>query len=132
MHTDLSIPALHMQLFPFLQPIIDAVKNAPCNLTLIAPASPNVLRIFKMAYERYCGGDSEWADTDACTNTRKIIEIDQVAVDNARKLADMNMQGQPRARTHKLEDSLRDRRRGRAAADTQLQGGGDDRIGARC
>ena len=94
MHTDLSIPALHLQLFPFLQPVVDAVKNAPCNLTLIAPASANVLRAFKMAYEHYCASDSEWADTDACTNTRKIIELDQVAVDNARKLADMNMQGQ--------------------------------------
>lgn len=94
MHTDLSIPALHLQLFPFMQPVIDAVKNAPCNLTLIAPASANVLRAFKMAYKRYCDSDSEWAGTDACTNTRKIIELDQVAVDNARKLADMNMQGQ--------------------------------------
>jgi len=94
MHTDLSIPALHLQLFPFMQPVIDAVKNAPCNLTLIAPASANVLRAFKMAYKRYCASGSEWAGTDACTNTRKIIELDQVAVDNARKLADMNMQGQ--------------------------------------
>jgi len=97
MHTDLSIPALHMQLFPFMQPLIDSVQSAPCNLTLVAPVSANVLRAFRMAERRYCSGGSEWAQTDACVNTRQIIEIDRVAVDNARRLADMNMQGQTHA-----------------------------------
>lgn len=81
-HADLSIPAMHLSLLPFLQPLTAIMRNAPCNLTAVIPASAAILELESFYIPKKCRG--KWANTNACKTAQQLLQLDRVAVANAK------------------------------------------------
>lgn len=82
---------------PLLSPaVVDVVSSPSCNLTLAAPASEMIVRMATRKIEKYCREGKRWAGSEACVTVKRILQLDRVAVKNARKIAKAQAKGQQR------------------------------------
>ena len=94
----------HTILFPFVKPIVDALKKAPCNITLMAPAAAVTTKIMRYEVDKYCAS-GKWAQTDACNTANAIVELDEATVQNAKNIAQQGKQSQSKQHRRRRNSS---------------------------
>lgn len=92
-HTDIATCATHSIMFPFVQPVIDLFKQAPCNITIMAPAAQTLTKMMRYKVDKYCK-QGKWAQTHACITANAIVELDEATVKNSKQIAQQGKQSQ--------------------------------------